>query len=186
MTDSATQGRIAECGKALAVACAKAMTVDGSVNLPSIVTGCARMSGSYLLRSFNLDLSAVPPGQAIVSAEAGEKTSMLLRFCASILKTSGTSIGDSPPVSMKEQLSKLKQDFLATQRTLEPIFAPLMRQYALDDEQMAKAAALATGALIYQFAKHMDPNVGFGYAAYGFTEGARTAPLQLGPEWNAA
>jgi hypothetical protein len=52
-----------------------------------------------------------------------------------------------------------------------------MQQYALDDEQMAKAAALATGALIFQLAKPMDPNVGFGHAAYGFTEGARTAPL---------
>jgi hypothetical protein len=186
MTDPATQRRIAECGKALAIACARAMTVGGSVNLPTMLTGCARMSGSYLLRSFNLDLSAVPAGQAVLSAEAGDKTSMLLRFCASILQTLGTTIGNSPTASLEEQRSRLKQDFLETQRTLEPEFAPLMRQYALDDEQMAKAAALATGALIHQCAKHLDPNIGFGYAAYGFAEGARTAPIGLSSGSNPA
>jgi hypothetical protein len=179
MTDPTVQRRIAECGKALAIACAKAMSVGGSVDLPGTVASCSRMSGSYLLRSFNLDLSAVLPGQAVVSAEANERTSILLRFCVSILETLGTTIASSPTTSLEEQGRSLNPDFLETQRTLEPVFAPLMRQYALDNEQMAKATALATGALIHKFANRLDPNVGFGYAAYGFTEGARTAPLRL-------
>jgi hypothetical protein len=68
----------------------------------------------------------------------------------------------------------------SAQRVLEPVFEPLQRQYGLDDEQMAKAAALATAVLIHHFARHMDPAAGFGPAAFGFTEGARTAPLRLG------
>ena len=155
------------------------MTVGDSVNLPAMLAGCSRMSGSYLLRSFGLDLSAIPPGQVVLSPAAGEKTSMLLRFCASILQTLGTTVANSPTASLDETPSRLTLDFLDTQRALEPVFAPLMRQHALDNEQMAKAAAVATGALIHQFAKHVDPTVSFGYAAYGFTEGARTAPLAL-------
>jgi hypothetical protein len=184
--DPATLRRISECGKALAIACAKAMTIGESVNLPTMVAGCARMSGSYLLRSFRLDLSTVPPGQAVLSVEASSKTPQLLRLCASTLQTLGTTIPSSPPASLEAQGSKLKQDFLDAQRTLEPVFAPLKLQHSLDDEQMAKAAAVATGALIHQFAKYMDPSAGFGYAVYGFTEGARTAPLRMSPSPNTA
>jgi len=185
MADPATERRIAECGRALAIACVKAMTVGNAVNLPTMVAGCSRMSGSYLLRSFGLDLSAIPPGHVVLSAKAGEQTSMLLRFCASMLQTLGTNIVGAP-ASLEEQRNGLKQDFLEAQRTLEPVFGPLMAQYALDNEQMAKAAALATGALIHQVAKRMDPVVGFSYAAYGFTEGARTVPLSLTCGSNAA
>ena len=146
-----------------------------------MVAACARMSGNYLLRSFRLDLSAVPPGQVVLSAEAGEKTSMLVRFCASMLQTLGTPIVNSPPASLDALSSRIKQELMDTQRKLEPVFEPLKRQHGLDDEQMAKAAALATGALIHQVAKHVDPHVAFGCAAYGFMEGARTAPLALPP-----
>jgi|SRR5215471_21415063 len=185
MADPATERRIAECGRALAIACVKAMTVGDSVNLPAMLAGCSRMSGSYLLRSFGLDLSAIPPGQVVLSPAAGEKTSMLLRFCASMLQTLGTTVTGAP-TSLDEQRKEPKQGFLEAQRTLEPVFGLLMRQYALDNEQMAKAAALATGALIHQVAKRMDPVVGFGYAAYGFTEGVRTVPLLLNRRSNAA
>ena len=125
-----------------------------------------------------LDLSAMPPGRVVLSVEAGEKTSVLLRFCASMLHSLGTTIG-AAPASLDQQGKGLRQDFLEAQRTLKPVFGPLMEKYALGNEQMAKAAALATGALIHQGAKRMDPNAGFGYAAYGFTEGARTVPLSL-------
>jgi hypothetical protein len=179
--DQAMLQRISECGKALAIACANAMTTGGSLNLPTMVAGCARMSGSYLLRSFNLDLTGAAPGEVVLSAQAGERTSQLLRLCASMLQTLGTTIADAPLTSLEDHKSKLKQNFLETQRTLEPVFAPLKEQYSLDDDAMAKAAAVATGALIHQFAKHMDPNSGFGYASLGFTEGARTVPLQLSP-----
>jgi hypothetical protein len=180
MSDADTNQRIAECGKALAIACAKAMATGGPVNLPTMVAGCARMSGSYLLRSFNLDHAGVPPGGVVLSAQAGVKTPVLFRFCASVLQTLGTTIAASPQGSLEELGRKLKQDFLESQRILEPAFAPLKAQHGLDDEQMAKAAAIATGALIHQFSRHMDPNAGFGYAAFGFTEGARTAPLLPG------
>ena len=180
MTNPATQQRIAECGKAVAIAAIKAMATGPSVHLPTLVVACARMSGSYLLRSFKLDLSFVPPGQAVISVQASERIQVLIRFCVSMMQSLGSTVPETPPSGQfADMASKIRQDFLETQRTLEPILAPLRQQYALDDEEMAKAIALASGALIHQFAKHMEPTAGLSYAAYGFAEGAHTMPLKL-------
>ena len=85
MLDLESQQRVSECGKALALASVKAMSIGGTVNLPNLVAGCARMSGSYLLRSLKLDLSRAAPGQAVLSAQASSGNPRLIRYCASIL-----------------------------------------------------------------------------------------------------
>jgi hypothetical protein len=182
--DQATQLRVSECGKALAIACTKAMATGGAINLPTLVAACARMSGSYLLRSFGLNLERLIPGQVVLSSPAGEKTQTLLRFCAAVLQSFGTVLPSAPSASLPDAAAALKQSFLDSQILLEPVFVPLKLQFALSDEEMAKAGAVATGALIHQFAKHMDPAAGFNYASYGFTEGTRTVPAPVAP--NAA
>ena len=180
MTDPATQQRIAECGKAVAIAAIKTMATGPSMHLPTLVVACARMSGSYLLRSFRLDLSFIPPGQAVLSEKTSERTQVLTRYCVSIMQTMGSTVPTMPPSGQFADIaSKFKQDFLESQRALEPVLTPLKQQYALDDEEMAKAVALACGALIHQFAQHMEPSAGLSYASYGFAEGARTVPLKL-------
>ena len=186
MSDLETQQRISDCGKALAIASVSAMSIGGSVNLPNMVAGCGRMSGNYLLRSYKLDLSRATPGQAVLSTQASAGNPQLIRFCASILRSLGTNIASGPSGSLEEQRRKLTQDFLGAQQLLEPSFQPLQRLHVLDDEQMSKATALAAAILIHQFAKHMDPNAGFGYAALGIAEGSQTAPASVGPGANAA
>ena len=186
MSDPDTQQRISECGKALAIASVKAMSIGGTVNLPTMVAGCARMSGNYLLRSYKLDLSGVPPGEAVLSEQAGFGNPQLIRFCASVLQSLGTVISNAPSSNLHEQRAKVKQNFLEAQQALEPVFSPLQAQHSLDHEQMSKAAALATAILIHQFAKHMEPNSGFGYAALGIAEGSQTAPLPYSPGEHAA
>lgn len=160
------------------MACASAMSIDGSVHVPTMIAGCARMSGSYLLRSLGLELSRVGPGHVVLSEEASLRTPALIKYCAVVLAGFGTAISDSPPEALGGQVSQLTQGFLEAQALLEPHFAPLKERHSLDHGQMAKAAAVATAALIHQFSKHLDPNTGFGFAAYGFTEGARTAPAR--------
>ena len=184
MLDLESQQRVSECGKALALASVKAMSIGGTVNLPNLVTGCARMSGSYLLRSLKLDLSRAAPGQAVLSAQASSGNPRLIRYCASILQSLGTVIGSGPSGSLDEQRRKLTQDFLEAQRLLEPLYQPIQTQHALNDEQMSKATALAAAILIHQFAKHVDPSVGFGYAALGIAEGSQTAPMSFGSRAN--
>jgi hypothetical protein len=174
--------RVSECGKALAIAGTQAMATRGSVHLPTLVAGCARMSGSYLLRSFSLNLHGMAPGQVVLSAQAAEKTQMLIRYCAAALHAFGSSIPAEPGSALEDPAARLRLDFAQTQRLLEPVFAALKDQHALGDEEMAKACAVATGALIHQFAKHVEPSVGFGLAAYGFTEGARTVPWRGSPD----
>jgi hypothetical protein len=179
MSDPETQLRISECGKALAIASVKAMSIDGSVNLPTLVAACARMSGSYLLRSFGLDLSSAQPGQAVLSQQVSAANPHLLHLSRLIMESLGTTIANSPTTPLDEQRKNIKQDFLESLRTLEPIFAPLQAKYSLNEEQMSKAGAVAAGILVHQFSKHMEANLGLGYAALGFAEGSQTIPLRL-------
>lgn len=179
--DQATQVRVSECGKALAMACFKAMATGESVNLPTLVAACARMSGSYLLRSCGLDVRGPQAGQVLLSVEAGRNTETLLRYCASVLHAFGTVLPDQPTSSLPEPAASVKHDFLECQRILEPVFSQMKIDHSLSDEELAKAGAVATGALIHHFAQHMDPAAGFNYAAYGFSEGSRTVPAPAAP-----
>lgn len=176
MEDPATSHRISLCGKDLAVACAKAMTIDGAVNLPSMIAGCARMSGRYLLRSLGLDLSTLAAGHAVLHAATAERTPVLLHLCASIVTQLGTKLASAPTRPLGTLGVPVKDDALATQRTLEPVFAPLQARFALDDEQMARAAAVAAAILVHQSGRHMDADDAFGVAALGFFEGSGTVP----------
>lgn len=173
--DSRNQ-RVGECAKAITLAVTQASTVDGKVNLPTLVANCARMSGRYMLRSLKLDLSQVPPGQPVLHARAEECTTMLVRFCATVLQSLGTTLPDAPTEPFDQVRERLKMDFVQAQALLEPVLAPLQAHHALGDEQMAKAAVTAAGALIHQFTRYMPAAAGFGCAVYGITEGLRTAP----------
>ncbi len=175
-SDPSSQQRMATCAQQLAVACTQALAIDGAVHLPTLVAGCARMSGSRLLRSFGLDLRGVPPGQVVLSAQAAEKTALLLRYCATAATHMGTAIPSDPPTPPPDTAATLKLDFLACHQRLEPVFALLQGQHALSDEEIAKAGAITTGALIHQFARRIEPGIAFFHASVGFTEGARTAP----------
>lgn len=168
--------KVAECAKAAAVATIKAMSIDGKVNLPSMIAGCARYGGSCQLRAQGVDLSHVPPGQPVLHAGAEAGTATLVNFCVSILGSLGAQIPQSPPAPFDELRTKITHDYAVTHARLQPVLAPLQAQSALTDEQMAKAMASATAILVHQFAKYMEPGAGFGFALYGFTEGLRTAP----------
>ena len=167
--------KTAECAKAIAVATVKALSIDGKVNLPSMIAGCARLGGSYMVRTLGLQLTHVPEGQAVLHPSAESATATLVNFCASILGSLGSGIPDHPP-AFDELRSKIPMDYLKTQSLLRPAVAPLQAQFGLPDAQMARAASSATAILVHQFAKYMEPGAGFGFAVYGFTEGVRTAP----------
>lgn len=168
--------KTAECAKAIAIAAAKAMSVDGKVNLPSMIAGCARLSGSYMIGTLGLNLAQIPEGQAVLHASAEAATSTLINFCASILGSLGSKVPAEPPADFGELRAKIQMDYVKTQSLLRGPIAPLQSQFQLTDAQMAKAASGATAILVHQFAKYMEPGSGFGIAVYGFTEGVRTAP----------
>lgn len=178
--------KTAECAKAIAIAATKAMSVNGKVNLPSMIAGCARLSGSYMIGTLGLNLAQIPEGQAVLHASAEAATSTLISFCASILGSLGSKVPVNPPADLGELRANIQMDYVKTQSLLRAAIAPLQAQFELTSAQMAKAAAGATAILVHQFAKYMEAGSGFGIAVYGFTEGVRTAPGTSGPSESTA
>lgn len=179
MADPLLAKKLSECGRALAVAAVPAFTSPKGVHPQTVIAGCARMAGTYLFRSFELKLPDPVPGQPVLSAEAAANTPALLQTCAGIVKDLGTSIASAPDGSLDSAKHKTQQDFLQTQAILDPLFVPIRKTYELNNRQMALAAAIGTGMLVHLFAKHLNPNVGFGVAAVAFTEGSKTIPAPL-------
>lgn len=174
--DESTGKRISEAAREFANATLAALRIPGGVHPPTVVAACARMAGTYAFRSFDLPLEGVTPGQAVLSEPADKEGTMLMRVVANLLATLKVQIADAPPASNADPKSKPARDFLATQRLIEPLFAPIRAQHALTDRESAQAAAAATAMLIHAVVKHLDPNAGFGIAVYGIVEGTKTAP----------
>ena len=182
----ASHEKTAECAKAIAIAAAKTMSVNGKVNLPSMIAGCARLSGSYMIGTLGLNLAQIPEGQPVLHASAEAATSTLISFCASILGSLGSKVPVEPSADLGELQGKIQMDYVTTQSLMRAAISPLQSQFQLTDAQMAKAASGATAILVHQFAKYMEPGSGFGIAVYGFTEGVRTAPGASGRSERAA
>lgn len=182
MTDLALGQRLSDSAREYANATIRALATPGGVHPPTAVSACARMAGTYLFRSFDLELAGVQPGQPVLSAAADQHSPMLLRVAASILSKLGITIADGPAGPLLGE-SKPLRDFLDTQRLLEPLFAPIRAKHELAIREAAQAAAIASALLIHHFVKHLEPNTGFGLAAYAFIEGSKTAPdpVELAP-----
>jgi hypothetical protein len=179
MEDATSTQRISECGKELAIATIPAFTSSGGVHIPTMIAACARMAGTYLFRSLALNVGAAAPGDAVLSLEATERSTLLLRTCAGILKSLGTIIASEPSEPLGGERNQPLKTFLETQAILDPLYAPAKAKFSLSDRQMAQAAAVASGVLVHHFAKYIEPNRGFGIAAVAFAEGSQTVPAPL-------
>lgn len=153
-----------------------ALTVTGRVHPPTLVAAGARMAGTYLFRSFPLKLDGVVPGQAVLSAVANERGPELIQIAVSALARMGIAVAPEAGVPVAEQTTKPRLEFLTTQRLLEAAYAPIRDRHELSAAQAAHAAALATALLVRHCAKALEPSTAFHLAAYGFIEGAKTAP----------
>lgn len=176
MADLVLGQKLSDSAREFANATIAALKLPGGVHPPTVITACARMAGTYLFRSFGLKLKDVQPGQAVLSVEANEHSPMLLRTAAGILKNLGIAIASAPTTALVNEKTKPMHEFLHTQRLLEPLFAPIQIKYGFTTRQAAQAAAIATAILIHHFVKHLEPNAGFGVAAFAFIEGCKTAP----------
>jgi len=142
----------------------------------TVVAATARMAGTYLFRSFRLNLPGVEPGQAVLSVEASTRAPILIETANRLLARVGIVLdgrraGDPVPPEHQPTLG-----FLETQRLLERAYTPICARYGFDDEQSAYAVAAATALLVRHCAKALEPHNAFNIAAVGFIEGAKTAP----------
>lgn len=150
---------------------------DRGVHSETAIACTARLAGSLLLRSFNLNLSAMEPGSVVLSNEANEKGPQLINILAAFLHGQGVSLdaqklggshvsrGEEPRLTILQTTDLLQDDALR-----------IAHDNGLSLEEAAQAAALATAFIVSECSKSIGAEVGFNIATFGFIEGCKTVP----------
>lgn len=146
------------------------------VHAETAVAAAARMAGTFLLRSFGLPIDGIEAGQVVLSEQANEQGPALVGILAGVLESRGVELDRGRLANEPGEEHKPLLGFLETLRRLGPAFARIRERLGLSHREAAESAAAATALLIRQTAQALDPNVAFHIAAYGFVEGAKTAP----------
>ncbi len=141
------------------------------------ISAGARLAGSFLFRSFNLQLNNASPGTAVLSEQANEKGPVLIGILGSVLE----SFGVNPDPGKMKSTSKAESNlnFMEIIDRLQNPAQELMNQYSLGQEQMAYCCAMATAFIIKECQGQLPVESGFHTAVYGFIEGSKTYPPDL-------
>jgi hypothetical protein len=162
--------------KEFAQASVATLTTDGSLHPGTVIAATARMAGTYLFRSFRLDLPGVEPGQAVLSLQANERAPVLIRIAAAIVDTFSIHLDSTKAGEPIDQKHEPRLSFLETQRLLEPVYRPIKDRGGLSDYDAARAAVVAAAMLIPHCAKVLEPNMAFRILSLGIVEGSKSAP----------
>ena len=153
-----------------------------AVHSETAIASAARLAGSLLFRSFNLNVEALQPGTIILSNEANEEGPQLVSAMSAMLQHFGVALnceklgpepsqrGGAPELSVVESLALLQEEALH-----------IARSNGLELQKAALAAAMATAFVVKECAKSIGAEVGFNIAAYAFVEGCKTVPPALSP-----
>lgn len=148
-----------------------------AVHAATAIASCARLSGSFMFRSFNLELKNVSPGGVVLSEEANEKWPVLVNILGWMLSNLGTNIDKRKLDEFPKTESKL--NFLETLKLLQSKAVAIMNHNQLDFEQMSYACAIATSFLINECQQDLKVESGFNTAVFSFIEGSKTYPPEL-------
>ena len=148
-----------------------------AVHPATAISSCARLSGSFLFRSFNFQLANVSPGNAVLSDEANEKGHVLINFIGGMLNNLGVNINGEELEEQPVEESNLS--FLDTLNLLQDKAAEIMIENKLDYEQIAYSCAVATAFIIKECQNDLAVQSGFNTAIYSFIEGSKTYPPEF-------
>lgn len=153
------------------------LTSNDPLHPGTVITATARLGGSFLFRTFGIQMDNATPGSMVLSDIANEKGPVLMQVLGNTL----TSLGINPdPEKLNEAAPAESQlSYLQSQEILqEPVHA-IMKENNLDNEQMAHACAIATAYLVRDFQDEIGCENGYYTAVYGFVEGCKTFPLSI-------
>jgi hypothetical protein len=149
---------------------------EQGVHAETAIAAAARMAGTFLLRSFNLPIENLTPGDAVLSDAANEKGPVLINVLEGVLKQIGVSL-DPGKISLDQQSGdKPHFSVIETQALVENSLAEVKSKHQLDYEEAARAAAITTAFFVKECSSVLDPHAGFSIALYGFVEGSKTVP----------
>lgn len=148
-----------------------------AIHPETAISASARLSGSLLLRSFNLNLDTCAPGTVVLSKEADEKGPVLINTLAASLSALNVQL-DQQKLGGQQAWrgSEPQLDILGALSLLQEPALEIGESHQLSVEQTAQAAAMATGFIVKECAPQIGAETGFNLAAYGFIEGSKTAP----------
>lgn len=147
-------------------------------NAATVISGTARMAGTFLFRSFDFRLHDSKPGDAVLSDKANEEGPRLMQILGGVLSYLGIDVGEQFVESSSSD-DQPALEFLDTTRILEPRFDEIRRKHGLSYEGAAEATAAAVAILIKEYSDILNKDVAFGIGVYGFIEGTKTVPLPL-------
>lgn len=155
---------------------------DREIHPETAIASAARLAGSFMFRSFNLELNSVEPGTLILSKQADEAAPHLTSVLTAALKMFDSTLnteqlggpkrmmGEKPKLEISQSLNALQYNAMlkAQEHNLNPV-------------QAAEAAAIATSHIVKECMPHIGIDVGFNVAVVGFTEGCKTVPPVIRP-----
>ena len=144
------------------------------VHLATAIKTSARLSGSFLLRSFNFDLEDVKPVTALLSNEANEEGPLLINVIGTVLTNLNVPIDDAKMDSAAIEESQL--DFIESLKATQKDAHKLKETYKLTDKEMAVSCAVTTAFIIEEAKNDLGVEVAFNTAIYGLIEGTKTMP----------
>ena len=148
-----------------------------AVHPVTAISSSARLSGSFMFRSFNFPVKDIAPGNPVLSEEANEKGPVLINILGWGLKNLGINIDNRKLNEFAKEESNL--NFLDTLNLLQKKAAIIMDQNRLSFEQMAYSCAMATAFIIKECQHDLPVESGFNSAVYGFIEGSKTCPPEF-------
>ena len=143
------------------------------IDTTEAISSTARLSGSFLFRSFGFNITDAKPGTVMLSQDANIKGPQLVNITHAVLTNFGIQI-DNNKMSNGNQKQPLSNFVEAISKIQNPALE-IMKKHALSFEQMAQSAAIAT-AFIIQQSNNITPEEGFGTAIYHYIEGSKTNP----------
>jgi hypothetical protein len=147
---------------------ASALGEGRAIHPETAIAAGARLSGSFLMRSFQLSLDSHAPGDILLSSDANEKGPLLINTVAGYLSASNIQLDQEKLGGQPTQRGAAPQlDFLASLSLLQDRAMAIGKRHQLSAEQMAQAAALATGFIVKECAPQIGAETGFNVAAYG-------------------
>jgi hypothetical protein len=141
------------------------------------ISSCARLSGSFLFRSFDFPTKNISPGSVVLSEQANEKGPVLINILGWTLNNLDINIDANKLMEASKAESNLS--FLDTLNLLQNKAATIMYQNKLNFEQMAYSCAMAAAFLIKECQPDLTVESGFNTAIYNFVEGSKTYPPDL-------
>lgn len=155
---------------------------DGNraIHPETAISASARLAGSLLLRSFNLDPNVGEPGSVLLSEEANKQGPILVNILSGFLSASNIQIdkekvggneklrGEDPHLTTIESIALLQNEALN-----------ICKENSLNMQSSAQAAALATAFVVKECAPQIGTETAFNVAILGFIEGSKTIPPKI-------